>query len=340
MPMKKTQLFLILSMLFISSVSCNVEKMAQNDNEIKNMDQDISGSDDKSDVFTDDTYENFDIEDVEQFEESTESDNDQTPEPDDDDVCTCDTVEGDEDEDGIPNTIEGCFDVDYDGIPNCLDTDSDNDRIPDSEECPEQPCRNTDGDFFPDFLDRDSDNDGVNDGYEIELGLDPLDPDTDGDGTDDGTEGYINTDPLDSSEPSDGVIYVYIIESSYRMISLSMISGVDDLYPEPDAEKDITLKVEGDYECDFYGNTDKIVEGFYPLSAAPENGITSMDETTFYGVKKNTELKFEAAITFTFCSYNEGTAYGESGAEISINFVSNEKILKKQPVFIFLKPLE
>ena len=332
--MKKILIFIVL-IVFI--VSCNTEKKVQNDEEIRKEDQDISKSDDESDSFIEDN-ENF--EDV--GESEPKSDTDETAEPDEEEyVCTCDTVEGDEDEDGIPNTVEGCSDDDFDNIPNCLDTDSDNDRIPDSEECPEQPCTNTDGDFFPDFLDRDSDNDGIGDGYEIELGLNPLDPDTDGDGTDDGTERYIHTDPLDSNDPSDGVIYVYIIESNYRMISLSMISGVDDLNPEPEYfEKDITLKVEGDYECDFYGNTDKIVEGFRSFSAIPENGIISMDETTFYGVKKNTEIKFEAAITFSFCSYNEGTAYDELGAEISINFVSNNEILKSQPVFIFLKPLE
>jgi hypothetical protein len=283
---------------------------------------------------------------LEYIEEVTESESgsdiDETLKPDDAEyVCTCDTVEGDEDGDGIPNTVEGCADSDSDGIPNCMDSDSDNDRIPDSEECPEFPCRDTDQDGFPDYLDRDSDNDGLADGYEIELGLDHLNPDTDGDGTDDGTEIYIKTDPFDSTEPPDGVIYVYIIEGSYKTIKLSIISGVDDLVPEQEyVQKDITIEADKDYGCQIYGHYYNILAGFKTVSAVPENGIDSFDEKTFYNVMKNTEITFNAAVAFSFCSYETEMAYGKYGVKININFVSGGIILKSQPVFVILKALE
>ncbi|MEM7384586.1 MAG: hypothetical protein AAF514_06540, partial [Verrucomicrobiota bacterium] len=92
---------------------------------------------------------------------------------------------GDEDGDGIPNWtdyidddggdqtgtdyedsngdgIPDVFDTDGDGTPNHLDTNSDNDGIPDSEETESD----ADGDGIPNFLDTDSDGDGVPDSEE------------------------------------------------------------------------------------------------------------------------------------------------------------------------------
>ena len=43
-------------------------------------------------------------------------------------------VDGDDDGDGIPNSVEGFEDADGDGIPNYLDLDSDGDGIPDAVE--------------------------------------------------------------------------------------------------------------------------------------------------------------------------------------------------------------
>lgn len=200
----------------------------------------------------------------------------------------------------------------------------------------------SDSDYdFPDYSNKDSDNDGLDDGYETEVGLDPLNSDTDGDGTDDGTELYINTDPLDSSEPSDGVIYVYIIEGSYKMIKLSMISGIDDIVPEQDyTVKDITLKTDKDYGCQYFENYYNIMPGFETVSAFPENGIDSMDETTFYSVQKSTEIRFKAVMAFSFCEYEYEIAYDKHGVIIQINFVSGDNILKNQPFFVILKALE
>jgi hypothetical protein len=131
--------------------------------------------------------------------------------PDDESECKCDTVEGDEDGDGIPNTVEGCVDSDGDNVPDCMDEDSDADGIKDSIECSDQPCRDSDDDGIPDYLDRDSDNDHLSDKKEHEAGLDPTNPDTDGDGTKDGAESKFGTDPLDpESKPSDGFYYVML----------------------------------------------------------------------------------------------------------------------------------
>lgn len=65
----------------------------------------------------------------------------------------------DQDEDGIPDDIEGAVDTDGDGVPNFLDLDSDNDTIVDAVET----AIDTDGDQIRDFLDLDSDNDTLSD---------------------------------------------------------------------------------------------------------------------------------------------------------------------------------
>ena len=115
-----------------------------------------------------------------------------------------DSVDLDDDNDGILDTDEGGGDFDMDGIPNWFDLDSDNDGIPDTVEA--QPTatynapgaidpatgipaigsdtdgidapENTDGTDNPDYLDLDADNDGVFD--IVETGNAALD--TDGDG--------------------------------------------------------------------------------------------------------------------------------------------------------------
>jgi hypothetical protein len=139
--------------------------------------------------------------------------------------------EADDDEDGIPNGVEGCFndrDTDGDLWPDYLDYDSDNDGVPDSVEADwglggDVPV-DTDGDGVPDYLDPDSDDDGVDDGREDRdhnglLGecTDPCTPQTPG------TCGYdrfcnpsrrvcvddeclgVETDPLSPDTDGDGV---------------------------------------------------------------------------------------------------------------------------------------
>ncbi len=87
-------------------------------------------------------------------------------------ITQCENFNGDDDYDGIPNSVEGCGagtkDTDGDSIPDYLDTDSDNDGVPDSVEARGNPNfpPDSDGDGLMDYLDPDSDNDGVPDGEE------------------------------------------------------------------------------------------------------------------------------------------------------------------------------
>jgi large repetitive protein len=86
------------------------------------------------------------------------------------------------DGDGISNFMEcntssNVLDTDGDGVPNFLDGDSDNDGIPDNVE------RNvdSDGDRIADYQDLDSDNDGIGDTFEKgSNGFKPVDTDKDG----------------------------------------------------------------------------------------------------------------------------------------------------------------
>ena len=77
------------------------------------------------------------------------------------------TMGGDGDGDGIPDSVEcpsgaPCPDSDGDGKPDYVDSDSDNDGVPDSAECANGlPCTDTDGDGKPDYRDNDDDGDGM-----------------------------------------------------------------------------------------------------------------------------------------------------------------------------------
>lgn len=73
-------------------------------------------------------------------------------------------VDPDDDNDGIPDAVEGNLDVDDDDLPNSLDLDSDGDGKSDSDECPDSSaCQNSDSDTIPDFVDIDDDSAGAGD---------------------------------------------------------------------------------------------------------------------------------------------------------------------------------
>jgi len=109
-------------------------------------------------------------------------------------------------------------DFDDDKIPDYVDTDDDNDQIPDDWEGAHDlnPLNNIDGESdldndnltaFEEFQNStdpksaDTDSDGLEDGFEIkEASTDPTDKDTDDDGHDDKLEIDSNTDPLDPKE--------------------------------------------------------------------------------------------------------------------------------------------
>ncbi len=124
----------------------------------------------------------------------------------------------DDDNDGIPNGIEGTDDFDGDGIPNHQDPDSDNDGIPDTQEGTLSQDNNnngiddafehgaqaldSDGDNSPDFLDIDSDNDGLPDA--IEQSDNNRLTDTDGDGIPDFRDIDSDSDRIPDSWEVDG----------------------------------------------------------------------------------------------------------------------------------------
>ena len=138
------------------------------------------------------------------------------------------TVNFDEDNDGIKNSVEGYGDSDNDGIPDAQDTDSDNDGIPDSEEGVGDDDRDNipnyldtnldeDADGVPDVIegntdidndgiinafDIDSDNDGIVDGFEVQISGN----DIDNDGIDDIFDADIGGDDPDG----DGITYQII----------------------------------------------------------------------------------------------------------------------------------
>ena len=135
----------------------------------------------------------------------------------------------DDDNDGIPDSVEGAGDTDGDGLVDSLDRDSDNDGITDTVEAggvdadgngiidgltdnnddglddatatTPLPVSDTDNDGDRNFQDTDSDNDGLAD--QLETGsldtdgdniLNYLDSDSDGDGIPDSVEGNVDTD--------------------------------------------------------------------------------------------------------------------------------------------------
>jgi len=105
-----------------------------------------------------------------------------------------DYADPDNDGDGISDIVEGTGDPDGDTIPNYLDSDSDGDGVPDAAEwigngTPLDPHTDVDGDGTPNYLDLDSDGDGIPDAVEWSTGSNPFDGDSDGDGMPDPLEG-------------------------------------------------------------------------------------------------------------------------------------------------------
>ena len=78
------------------------------------------------------------------------------------------TSDGDYDNDGITDALEGTADVDQDGIPNLLDLDSDNDGVPDAIEYLYNRNPYAAGENLVD-----ADGDGYNDSTEMTAGTNP-----------------------------------------------------------------------------------------------------------------------------------------------------------------------
>ena len=140
----------------------------------------------------------------------------------------------DSDADGLDDLREAaCFDpagagaladADGDGAPPLRDPDSDDDGLPDAQECEPGGTRpdlaDTDGDGLPDGdeartyaslgvdpLRRDADGDGLTDAQEVlEHGTDPSRPDTDGDGLPDADESARGTSPFLADTDRDSML--------------------------------------------------------------------------------------------------------------------------------------
>ena len=109
-----------------------------------------------------------------------------------------DDVDLDDDNDGIPDTVEGMGDTDGDGVPDFLDLDSDNDGIPDILEAGSGRDMDGDGEIdYPTPGDPMSLNDANNDGLDDDIAASPL-PDSDSD-----NDGVV--DRLDLDADNDGI---------------------------------------------------------------------------------------------------------------------------------------
>ena len=172
-----------------------------------------------------------------------------------------DLVDPDDDNDGIPDTVEGSADPDGDGLPNSLDLDSDNDNLTDSAEAGDNPTapRDSDGDGIRDFVDPDSDNDGIPDAIETLLQTDGdglpnnIDLDSDSDGIPDAVEaGSTPASPADSD--GDGKADYIDLDSDNDTIPDSIEAGA-----QPSAPVDTDSDGVADF-LDLDSDNDNIVD--------------------------------------------------------------------------------
>jgi hypothetical protein len=216
--------------------------------------------------------------------------------------------EGDSDNDGIPDSVEGTGDPDGDGMPNYLDTDSDGDFIADRVEG----TVDSDGDGQPDYLDLDSDSDGINDFFETADDKDEdgipnyLDNDSDNDGWNDTAEyGQLPNSgerPLDSDRDgaadfvdldsdADGLgddIETGCPESTNRLLADSDADGVPDSI-EVAFDTDV-----GGQACDPDNDISDNVDFFFTLEF---NGEDDSDELEFQTEVRNADVVFNMDTT-------------------------------------------
>ncbi len=184
------------------------------------------------------------------------------------DACGAASCLYDEDNDGIPDKIEGrCaatpVDTDGDGTPDYLDLDSDGDGIPDKVEWTKPGCNATapgndaDGDLIPNFQDLDSDGNGLPDKDEVcplpavlaKLGVASCTPDAPLDLDGDGVYDFLDNDnDHDSSSTTltDGledVIELSDATGTYVGLIDSDGDGIPDLW-DRDSDNDTIADLE------------------------------------------------------------------------------------------------
>lgn len=198
-----------------------------------------------------------------------------------------DGVDIDDDNDGIPDSVEGNGDTDGDGVPDDCDLDSDNDGIPDAYEANNcsLPANMSGAGFYTAayLVANDGNGDGMVDGIslpDIDTDMDGLadriDLDADGDGITDAVEA--NTGVLPANMNNNGMFTV-----AYATANDSDADGfVDDvdldaggtLLPIPDSDGDGTCDYR-DLDSDEDGSSDNL-EGFDP-DTAPSGNDTDGD---------------------------------------------------------------
>jgi len=209
----------------------------------------------------------------------------------------------DDDNDGIPDAIEGTGDTDDDGLPDAIDIDADGDGIPDNIEAQAE-------DSYRAPLGIDTDNDGLDDRYDEDNGGTPiviadtdgvdgpdyLDADADGDGVADLVEGHdANGDgiadvmPLDADADGDGlddsfdnVAVTDVGNSVGSNAPLQDTDGTDERdWRDADDDNDtLSTATEGDVAIDTDGDgiPDYLEAGDLAADpCAPDNGIAACD---------------------------------------------------------------
>ena len=183
----------------------------------------------------------------------------------------------DDDNDGIPDVLEGNGDRDQDGIPDREDADSDNDGIPDAIEVRNMPAMtqsDTDGDGIDDAIDvdqtqgEDTNGNGIDDAYEPQDTdgdgtPDYLDRDSDGDGIPDAVEAPQMPPLALSDTDNDGIDDALDVDQTSGLDTNG--DGVDDRYTPADQDQDGTPD---------YIDLDSDNDG---LSDAAESGLGTTD---------------------------------------------------------------
>ncbi|MDO8526286.1 MAG: hypothetical protein Q7T03_01205 [Deltaproteobacteria bacterium] len=192
-------------------------------------------------------------------------------------------VDDDQDDDGIPDDVEGRadnVDTDRDVTPDYLDTDSDNDGIPDVVEG----ALDSDSDGVFDFRDPDSDDDGLLDKNEGVVDTDHdgfsnyVDSDSDGDGAADGIEWLVDIG-------HDGVSYVLDPAVNGATLDRDQDGLVD---ADEIGDRDHPYNTDGDGLPDYLesdSDNDTVIDG---VDAFPRDRTESVD-TDSDGVGNNAD---------------------------------------------------
>jgi len=232
-------------------------------------------------------------------------------------ICGCGIPDTDTDSDGTPDCNDGCpndpdkttpgtcgcnvpdTDTDADTIADCIDSDDDDDGIPDNDDVfplDDTESLDTDEDGTGDNADLDDDNDGINDTTELSG------PNA-GDGNNDGTQDHLqNNVACLESYTTQG----YVVLETPPGISLSDCQVADN--PSP-----VNAPTEMNFD---YGFFDFTISGLTP------GGSTSLTMTLPSGVTADTYYKYSQTPANPTDHWYEFMHDGQTGAEINANVIT------------------